>query len=380
MKTRTLVLAAILLTAFGAAAQQKQRVRAGGPGGGEDVTRDWPKAAARPNMSDAEIVTALGTYLDALAKKDLFSGTVLVAKNGQPLFTQSYGLASKSFNVPNNNDTKYNLGSINKLFTHLALIQLRDAGKIDFDQPLRKYLPDYPNPLADKITIRQMIEMKSGMGDFFGPKFMSTPKDGLRSLKDYLPLFVDKPLEFEPGTSRRYSNAGYVVLGMVIEKLSGQSYYDYVRENIYKPAGMRDTDSYESDSVVANRAVGYTRMGWGSDLPNRRADHFIHGARGSSAGGGYSTAPDMLRFVNAYLAGKIIGRASLLKRAGMPAGTPADAPIRMGTGWAGGSPGVNASVEVEDRWALIVLSNYDPPVAEEVMKNVRALIGQPVED
>ena len=378
MKIKMLTIC-LLLVAVAGFAQERRRVRVGG-GGNPEETRDWPKAAAKPNMTDAEVVKALGELLGELSKRDLFSGTVLLAKNGQPLFQQSYGFADREASIKNTNDTKYNLGSINKVFTSHALIQLRDAGKIDFDQPLRRYLPDYPNPLADKVTIQQIINHSSGMGDIFGPKFDAMPKERLRTLQDHLPLFVDEPLQFEPGTSRRYSNAGYIVLGLVIEKVSGMSYYDYVRKHIFEPAGMKDTDSYFSDAKVAKRAVGYTKRGAEGDVAERRPNTLMHGARGSSAGGGYSTAPDMLRFVNALLAGKIISRPSLAKLAQTPPDAPADAPVRLATGWGGGAPGINAMVEVEGEWVLIVMSNYDPPAAQYVARNWRALTGRGDED
>src|SRR4029077_18041 len=159
----------------------------------------------------------------------------------------------------------------------------------------RKHLPDYPSPIADKVTIRQLIEHRSGMGDFFGPEYLATPPSKIRKLSDYLPLFVNKPLEFEPGTDQRYSNAGYIVLGLIIERESGRSYYDYVRDHIFKPAGMKDTDSYAIDEKVPNRAVALTKHE-STELPGR----------GSSAGGGYSTAGDLLRFAQALRSGKLL--------------------------------------------------------------------------
>src|SRR5437879_6288617 len=132
------------------------------------------------------------------------------------------------------------------------------------------------------------MEHRSGLGDFFGPEFVAAPKNRIRSLADYLPFFVNKPLLFEPGAQQRYSNAGYIVLGMVIEKLSGTSYYDYVREHIFKPNGMTSTDSYALDDVVPRRATGYSE---------RHSNIYTLPARGSSAGGGYSTAGVLRRLV-----------------------------------------------------------------------------------
>ncbi|HEX6640126.1 MAG TPA: serine hydrolase domain-containing protein, partial [Thermoanaerobaculia bacterium] len=210
MKIKLLLIALLIPLTLGA--QPKKLVRIGGPG--QDRAKDWPKAAVKPNMSQAEAVAAMKPYLDALVQRDLFSGTVLLARGNETLFLESYGMASKDFGIPNTTDTKYNIGSINKIFTQVALMQLRDAGKIDFTKTLRTYLPDYPSPVADRITIQQLLQHSSGLGDIFGPAYRDMPKDKLRTLADYVPLFVDKPLEFEPGSSNRYSNAGYVLLGL----------------------------------------------------------------------------------------------------------------------------------------------------------------------
>ena len=211
--------------------------------------------------SDAEAAAATGRELRQLADADQFSGVVLLAKAGKPFFHQAYGMANRDFGVPNRPDTKFNIGSINKVFTQVAIGQLLQQGKLALDDTIRKHLPDYSGPAADRITIQQLLTNTSGLGDTFGERYDATPKDRLRTLSDYLPLFVGDPLLFDPGTSRKYSNAGYVVLGLVVEKLSGQGYHDYVRQHIFGPAGMINSDAYPQDEVVANRAVGYTREG-----------------------------------------------------------------------------------------------------------------------
>lgn len=360
MKVKLLTIALALTVTV--SAQQRKIVRAGG--GGEDPAKDWPKIEAKAGMTDAEVQSALDRYLGTLVEKDLFSGTVLVARKGEPLYFKSYGLANREWNVPNTNDTRYSIGSINKVFTKFALLQLRDAGKIDFSKTLRTYLPDYPSPIADRITIQQMLDHKSGMGDIFGEEYDALSKENFRSLRDYTKVFADKPLEFEPGTRQRYSNAAYVVLGLVIEKLSGMSYYDYVKTKIYAPAGMADSDSYELDAIVPKRAAGYTRGGMRApkDAP-LRSNVYSKPAKPSSAGGGYSTAMDLLRFTRSLP--KVLGQATYEKEFGrMP-----------GVGWGGGAPGLNAAVEMEDDYAIIVLSNYDPPSAEAVARNARAALG-----
>lgn len=197
---------------------------------------------APKKLTESKVLKDIEAYLKTLAATDQFSGAVLIAKNGKPIFEQAYGLASKAFNVPNRVDTKFNLASINKMFTAVAIAQLVEQGKLSFDAPVIKYLPDYPNKaVAEKVTIHQLLTHTSGLGDYFNEKF-EAKKSRLRAVQDYFSLFVDDPLRFEPGTKWRYSNAGFIVLGAIIEKVSGQDYFDYVREHIFKPAGMNNTD------------------------------------------------------------------------------------------------------------------------------------------
>lgn len=373
---RTLVAMMITISvATSLFAQERKRVRIGGEDRAER-TKDWPKATARAGMSEAEMTAELGRFLDAMAKKDIFSGTVMVARAGKPVFVRSQGLANREFAAPNTNDTKYNIGSINKIFTHVALRQLEDEGKLSFDDPVGKHLTEWPDRAAANVTIRQLLNHSGGYGDIFGPEYNAIPKNQLRTLSDYVPLFVNKPLLFEPGSSRRYSNAGYITLGLIIEKVTGVSYYDYVREKVFRVAGMNDTDFYEAEAVVPNRAVGYTQRD--GSLKSNAAT--LPG-RSSSAGGAYSTAADLLRFVTALQEGKLLSRAALNRFAGAAPGAATSGPRpAMHVGWGGGLPGGNAMVEVEGDVTIIALANADPPAAEHVAKNVRALLGMPVEE
>ncbi|MGB2752638.1 MAG: serine hydrolase [Pyrinomonadaceae bacterium] len=302
----------------------------------------------------AELTPAVERLMDGLVKADAFSGVVMIAHGDKPVFTKAYGLADASKKIDNNRETRFNLGSINKMFTRIAIGQLVSQGKLSFNDRLIKLLPDYPNrEAASKITIGQLVTMTSGIGDFFNEKFEAADKSKICLLKDYLPFFVNDPLIFEPGTDKRYSNGGYLVLGLVIEKLSGKDYYDYVRENIFKPAGMSSSDSFAMDALPANTAVGYASQPSGKRTPNVAELP----ARGSSAGGGYSTADDMLRFSIALKTKKLV----------IPNddGTfPADF---TGAGFAGGSPGVNSLFVASSKTGhtLVVLSNFDPPSAEK---------------
>jgi D-alanyl-D-alanine carboxypeptidase len=307
-----------------------------------------------PKASEKELVTAVRTYLEGETRTDRFSGVVLIANRNRVLFDEAYGYADRARKIPNRKDTKFNLGSINKSFTHVAVLQLEKQGRLALDDPIKKFLPDYPNPeAAAKITVRELLNMTSGIGDFFGPRYDATPKEKIRSIADYLPLFADQPLEFEPGTNSRYSNGGFIVLGAIIEKASGMDYYTYVRKNIFEPCGMRNTDSYESRKGVPNLALGYTREGKeGGVLVVNNA---TLPERGSSAGGGYSTAGDMLKYILALSTGKIF----------LPE-------IANGMAIAGGAPGINSDVEWDPRtgYIVIVLTNFDPPTAVQAARRI----------
>jgi CubicO group peptidase (beta-lactamase class C family) len=203
-------------------------------------------------------VRELERYMTILAEADLFSGAVLVAKDGRPLFAGAYGLANAAHGVPNRLDTKFNLGSMNKMFTGVAVAQLAAQGRLAFDDPLAGHVPDYPRRAAERVTLRHLLTHTAGVPDFFGNPYFAAAKDRFRSTADFLSLFRDEPLAFAPGEQWRYSNSGYILLGVVIERVSGRSYAGYVREHVHAPAGMADTDLYEADRPVANLAEGYT--------------------------------------------------------------------------------------------------------------------------
>ena len=314
-------------------------------------------AQVRPApIPEAELVKRIATTVDSLANLGEFSGVVLLAKNGAPVFEKAYGFADREAKRPNTVETAFNLGSINKLFTQIAIRQLATEGKLHLDSTLATYWPDYPNAdVARKVTIRQMMSHRSGIG---GDIFAAPPgktRHAVRHNRDYLQLFVDRPLNFEPGTRQQYSNAGYVILGMLVERLSGTDYYRYVDERIYRPAGMTRTGHWPVDSLPANTAIGYTK----EDGPIERNTAFLPG-RGSSAGGGYSTAYDLMRFMMA-LRGKKVA-------AGPEAGS---------VGIAGGAGGLNGVLEgdLPGGYDLIVLANLDPPAAERASRIIRGWLG-----
>ena len=320
-----------------------------------------PGANRSAPITQTELVRRLGSSIDSLARTGEFSGVVLLAKNGVPIYQVAKGYADRERSMQNNLQTAFNLGSINKVFTQIAILQLYAAGKLDPDSTIAKYWPEYPNQdVARKVTIRQLMRHTSGIGG----NIFATPASGKRSdvrkLADYLPLFVNEPLQFQPGTSQAYSNAGYIVLGLLVERLSGEDYYSYVQKHIFDPAGMTHTASFPADSLPPNTAIGYTRGDQNAppSAPLRPDSEFLPG-RGSSAGGGYSTAGDLLKFVQA------------LREKRIPNGLPA------GLGVAGGAPGINATLDgdLPGGYDLIVLTNLDPPAAIRVSRLTRDWLG-----
>jgi len=299
--------------------------------------------------------------VDSLAKLGQFSGVVLVARNGAPEFERAYGLADREAARPNDLETSFNLGSINKLFTTIAIQQLAAAGKLNLDSSLARAWPDYPNQdVARRVTIRQILDHRSGIqGNIFAAPAGKTRHDVV-SLQDYFDLFKNEPLQFEPGVQQQYSNAGYVVLGLLIERLSGENYYEYVRRHIYEPAGMTHTGSWRIERWPANTAIGYTRGGQDAPptAPLTRNTDFLPG-KASSAGGGYSTAHDLLALLNALRAHKV-----------------ANAPEAGMIGIAGGAPGLNAAMEgdLPGGYDVIVLANLDPPAATRVARLIRTAL------
>jgi len=319
-----------------------------------------------PMKDDASLAQAAEQYVSKLAQADDFSGVVMVAKNGSPVFQKAYGYANREQKTPNTIDTRFNLGSINKSFTQVAIHQLAALGKISFTNSIKDFLPDYPNSeAAEKVTVKELLDMTSGIGDFFGDRYDAAAKEKINNISDYLPLFADKPLEFQPGTRRRYSNGGYIVLGAIIEKVTGTDYYSYVRSNIFAPAKMVGSDWFPKNSVESSVAVGYTKMnrpGMTQPGKERHRNTAMLPQRGSSAGGGYSTAPDLLNYTVALQTGL----------------APETFDGHNGFGIAGGTEGVNAALDWDPHhgYTVIVLSNYDPPIAETIAHHLRALLPQ----
>ncbi len=332
-----------------------------------------PAEFTLPHLSEAELIAAARKKVKEEADAGRFSGAVLVARTGKPILLEAYGLADREHKTPNATTTRFRIGSMNKMFTAVATLQLAQAGKLQLNDPLGKYLTDYPNKDVAKVTIHQLLTHTGGTGDIFGPDFQEHRQE-LRTLQDYVKLYGNRGLQFEPGSRWEYSNYGFVLLGVLIEKVSGMSYYDYVREHIFVPAGMTSTASDPEDRPVPDRSIGYTRMGTGpgGDLhPNTETLPY----RGTSAGGGYSTVEDLLRFANALEEHKLVDAhyTDLLTTGKVDAMGARyaygfeDLTIN-GTrcfGHGGGAPGMNGDLKIcpAAGYVVSVLANMDPPAA-----------------
>lgn len=312
---------------------------------------------------------------------DQFSGTALVASQDKPLWTEACGFADREHKTAMMIDTRMPIASMGKLFTTVSILQLVEAGKVDLDAPLLRYI-FYPNlDAAHKVTIRHLLTHTGGTGDFFGPEW-NDHRQELRTLDDYMRLFGSRPLLFEPGTKEEYSNFGYILLGVIIEKVSGQNYYDYVHDHIFQLSGMTATDYPIMDPLPSSSAVGYTLMN--GPLLSRVT---VFPYRGTSAGDAYSTVGDLNRFAQALLDGKLVS-AKMLEHImsgdlvvagknyswGFGRGNDNG---RVWIGAAGGAPGENSLLRIypKERIVIATLANLDPPsamkVADDLAKAVR---------
>jgi D-alanyl-D-alanine carboxypeptidase len=325
-----------------------------GDKGDEPGAGDPPRPPINSRMTPDELGRALDAYLARLAADDEFSGVALVARNDVPLFEKAYGFADRARKIPNTVQTRFNIGSINKTFTQLAIGQLIAEGKLALGDTLGKYFPEYPQPASRAATVEQLLSHRAGLADFFGPEFSAAAKDRFRSNADYFRLVGSLPPLFAPGTRNQYCNGCYIALGAIVARVSGVPYEQYVAEHIFERAGMTNTGYPHTDAIEPGIALGYTRRTADGTL---RSNVFLHGAAGSAAGGGYSTASDLL----AYLKARRDGR--LPKDSGM-------------MGIAGGAPGTSAAVESNGVWTVIVLSNLDPPMGERIGGTIMEALGR----
>jgi D-alanyl-D-alanine carboxypeptidase len=324
-------------------------------------------------LTQAQALAALADHAAERARADEFAGAVLVARHGKVLLNDAWGRADRKAGTANTPATRFRIGSMNKMFTAVATLQLVEAHKLALDDPIGQHLPGYSNKeVAAKVTVRHLLTHSGGTGDIFGPEF-DQHRLQLREHRDYLKLYGWRGLSFEPGSRFEYSNYGFVLLGALIEHVSGMSYYDYVDDHVFRRAGMRSTGSLPEAVDVPNRAVGYMRTSpGGSWEPNTDTLPW----RGTSAGGGYSTVGDLLRFAQALESGTLISKATLAQ-ATRPRqqqygyGFGMQGQGRLGSyGHGGGAPGMNGELRIlpELGYIVVSVSNLDPPAASELVE------------
>lgn len=308
-----------------------------------------------------------------LATDDRFAGVLATGRDGRIATSAVWGDADRAHGTKNALDTRFRIGSMYKMFTAVAVLQLVEEGRIDLDAPLARYLPDYPNAdFARQVRIRHLLTHTGGTGDIFTDAY-AAQRDAIREHGDYVRLFGERAPEFAPGSREAYSNYGFVLLGAVIERVAGASYHDVLRERVFKPAGMRDTGAEPEDRVRDRISVGYT-LGERGLVDNRNLLPW----RGTAAGGGYTTAGDLLRFADALLKGRLLSSTRLAEatRSQTPSGLYGFGFQLGGSsatryfGHIGGAEGMNGALRIypASGQAVVALSNMDPPAAESLVE------------
>jgi CubicO group peptidase (beta-lactamase class C family) len=325
---------------------------------------------------------ALAALLDSATRKMSYSGTILIARDGKPIYTAAMGFADREAKIPVKLDTRFRVGSMNKMMTATAIMQLVEAGKVKLDAPVGTYLKDYPNKeFAGAVTIHHLLTHTGGAGDIFGPQFTQHRLE-LRTLKDYVALYGARSPEFPPGDNWRYANYGFILLGRVIEEVSGQAYPDYIRDHIFRPAGMTRSGFEPENVAVEGRSKGYMPGDKGLES---NVDTLPWS--GTSAGGGYSTVADWLAFSTALTGHKLLDKARtdlLMSRKtsnGYAYGfTDASSGDIHAAGHSGGAPGMNGDLRIigDGQVVIVALTNVAPPgdatvIATEITKRIKVL-------
>lgn len=354
-----------------------------------------PEYDPPPPAADDALAAALERYAAKLAEGDVFSGTVLVARKGEVVFAKAYGAARREPVVPNTLETRFELASLSKLFTAVAIAQLVEQGRLSFDSSVAGVLPDYPNPkVGRRITIHHLLTHTSGLPDFYRNGKMRALEDSIHTLRDFWRTFALDSLWSEPGARFDYSNSNYILLGSVIEQVSGMAFEAYVQRHIVDPAGMTRTCYCEPGAP--DRATPYSRYTAGFG-PSRRAviERWVEvpsGAKrpGAPGGGGISTVGDLARFADALLTHRLLTpRMTALV---LEPKVAMDSEGQRGYGfevydWGGtrvvGHGGnfwgtmTQLDIYPESAYAVVVLSNNDASGGEAVRNWTRRMLTHP---
>ncbi|MCB2113595.1 MAG: serine hydrolase domain-containing protein [Parvularculaceae bacterium] len=331
-------------------------------GDGAGAAIDIPPPAFDASMDANAIGAALDEWLAPVIDADDFAGVILIARNGDPLIRRITGAADRKSGAQADAETAYNIASIGKIFTKIAIAKLVEDGRLSLDAKISDVISDYPNAVTATASVRQLLDMEAGVADFFGPKFETQAKDRFASNHAYYDFVSAEPATFAPGEARAYCNGCYVVLGEMIERIADEPYEAFVQRAVFDPAGMKRSGYFNARNAHENVARLYARAdGPGSgyiDAQDR------HGDAGSAAGGVYSTADDLLKFDNALREGRLLNGAMTVWALG---GGDEDAlrnPSPMGL--AGGADGTNALLESNGEWTVILTANVSEPVPEQL--------------
>ena len=277
-------------------------------------------------MAETPLEQRLDAALAPMFKPDWPGATVIVTRDGKPVFRKAYGLANVAEKTPMQPDMQLRIGSITKQFTAVGILMLAEQGKLSVKDDIRKYLPDFPDK-GSTITIEHLLQHTSGIPNYTALKaFRSLPEEGV-TLDQVLGVFAKEPLDFKPGERYSYSNSGYFLLGLVIEKLSGMKYHDFIAKNIFEPLGMQDT-AQEGFERSARRHIKGHRLSGKEIVAVKDIDVTL----AYSAGALVTTVDDMARWDAAVSSGKLLKPATW-RQAFTSCRLPQDAPCNYGYGW-----------------------------------------------
>lgn len=300
---------------------------------------------------------------------DIFSGVILVMDEGNNVYHKAFGLADRDTRTPNTVNTLFDIGSMNKTFTSIVIHQLAIEGKLQLTDKLVDYVKGFKDPNVNKITINHLLNHESGFGDYHTPNYFDLPIKQ-RELQAIVERAKSTELNFEPGTENDYSNLGYVILGAVIEKVIGKSYFEAVRERIVKPLGLKNTYVNNFEGLESRTAKGYLYSPLGALEENESSQD-----PPNPDGGFLSTTEDIFKFYNSYYKGSIL--FSEQEKAQIPMFQHIEQiPTGQATGAAGGFPGFNTAlyyVPSKDLMA-IVFANMDEPVAELIGSDILTIM------
>lgn len=328
-----------------------------------------PLGEQKTHLSGAnDTIGSIANRLDSLGEAGEFHGAIAIAKDGALVLEWAYGLANLDHQVPNTQETKFAFASMGKMFTGIAIMQLVEKGILEVEEKVGTYLPSYPSAeVREKVTLHHLLTHTSGLPDFMTDDYMEAPKQDFRKVADYTPYFEDEPLEFEPGSQFIYRNSDYVVLGLIIEKVTGTSYFEYVEANILEPAQMHATGYPAWDHPEPNRATGYTASNY---QPGQlMANTYLVSAVGGPFGGGCGTTLDFLAFARSLRSYQLLSSGATTQ---MMAGQAADSTYGYGfadqtinghriSGHSGGHYGISAELRMfsDLGYDVVVMTNRD---------------------